>query len=152
QLWDTDKISPVGKEFNPEGINARWRIIWSHDAQWMIGSNADKETMLFRPCSVDKLREYFQRCDNDADVIRTIHVGDNTASWPSVLSPAGDKLLSGGVGRLAENLGHRCQSVHPVVPAGSGPPGTGGTRDRVQSARRLVRLGRHRRIGPNTSH
>jgi WD40 repeat protein/energy-coupling factor transporter ATP-binding protein EcfA2 len=98
QLWDTDRITPVGKEFIPKGIDARWRIIWSPDAQWMIGSNPDKETMLFRPCSVDKLREYFQRCDNDVDVIRTIHVGDNTASWPSVLSPAGDKLLSGGMG------------------------------------------------------
>ena len=98
QLWDTDKITTVGEEFIPKGIDARWRTIWSHDAQWMIGSNDDKETMLFRPCSVDKLREYFQRCDNDADVIRTIHVGDNTASWPSVLSPAGDKLLSGGMG------------------------------------------------------
>jgi WD40 repeat protein len=98
QLWDTDKITAVGKEFIPEGMDARWRTIWSHDAQWVIGSNADKETMLFRPCSVDKLREYFQRCDNDVDVIRTVHVGDNTASWPSVLSPAGDKLLSGGMG------------------------------------------------------
>jgi WD40 repeat protein/energy-coupling factor transporter ATP-binding protein EcfA2 len=98
QLWDTDKISPVGKEFNPKGINARWRTIWSPDAQWMIGSNANKETRLFRPCSVDKLREYFQRCENDVDVIRTIGEGDNTASWPSVLSPAGDKLLSGGMG------------------------------------------------------
>src|SRR6516162_1937932 len=72
QLWDTDKITPVGKEFIPKGIDARWRIMWSPDAQWMIGSNADKETMLFRPCSADKLREYFQRCDNDVDVIRTI--------------------------------------------------------------------------------
>src|SRR5262249_37896432 len=81
RLWDTDKITPVGKEFIPEGMDARWRTIWSHDAQWLIGSNADKETMLFRPCSVDKLREYFQRCDNDVDFIRTIHVGDDTASW-----------------------------------------------------------------------
>src|SRR5262249_18654409 len=85
QLWDTDKITPVGKEFIPKGIDARWRTIWSHDAQWLIGSNANKETVLFRPCSVDKLREYFQRCDNDVDFIRTIHVGDGTASWPSVL-------------------------------------------------------------------
>jgi WD40 repeat protein/energy-coupling factor transporter ATP-binding protein EcfA2 len=98
QLWDTDKISPVGKEFNPKGINAKWRTIWSPDAQWMIGSNANRETMLFRPCSVDKLREYFQRCDNDVDVIRTVGERDNTASWPSVLSPTGDKLLSGGMG------------------------------------------------------
>src|SRR5262249_15552243 len=36
QLWDTDKITPVGKEFIPKGIDARWRIIWSPDAQWMI--------------------------------------------------------------------------------------------------------------------
>jgi WD40 repeat protein/energy-coupling factor transporter ATP-binding protein EcfA2 len=98
QLWDTDKITPVGKEFIPNGIDARWRTIWSHDAQWLIGSTANKETMLFRPCSVDKLREYFQRCDNEVDFIRTIRVGDDTASWPSILSPAGDKLLSGGMG------------------------------------------------------
>src|SRR5262249_46009776 len=98
QLWNTDKISPIGKEFVPKGINARWRTIWSPDAQWMIGSNANKETMLFRPCSVNELREYFQTCDDDVDVIKTLGEGDNTASWPSVLSPAGDKLLSGGMG------------------------------------------------------
>jgi WD40 repeat protein len=98
QLWDTDKISPVGKEFNPKGVYARWRTVWSPDAQWMIGSNANKETVLFRPCSVDELRKYFQKCENNEDVIRTIGEGDNTASWPSVLSPAGDKLLSGGMG------------------------------------------------------
>src|SRR5262249_23254944 len=59
QLWDTDKILPVGKEFKPEGIEARWRTIWSPDAQWMVGSNVNKETALFRPCSVDELRKYF---------------------------------------------------------------------------------------------
>jgi WD40 repeat protein len=98
QLWDTDKITPVGKEFIPKAIDARWRTIWSPDAQWMIGSNANRETVLFRPCSVDELREYFHTCEDDVDVQRTIGEGDNTASWPSVLSPAGDKLLSGGTG------------------------------------------------------
>src|SRR5262249_57612075 len=51
QLWDTDKITPVGKEFIPKGIDARWRTIWSHDAQWVIGSTTNTQTLLFRPSS-----------------------------------------------------------------------------------------------------
>jgi WD40 repeat protein len=126
QLWDTDKILPVGKEFNPKGINARWRTIWSPDAQWMIGSNANKETMLFRPCSVDKLREYFQTCEDDVDVIRTIGQGDNTASWPSVLSPAGDKLLSGGMGvspKIWDIEANRFTPLSRPAPDPQGPAG-----------------------------
>jgi WD40 repeat protein/energy-coupling factor transporter ATP-binding protein EcfA2 len=98
QLWDTDKITPVGEAFRPEGVDARWRTIWSADAQWMTGASINKSTVLFRPCSVDKLRGYFQKCDKSQDVIKTIGEGENTASWPSVLSPAGDKLLTGGQG------------------------------------------------------
>jgi WD40 repeat protein len=98
QVWDADKITPLGKEFKPKGIDARWRTIWSPDAQWMIGATVNRNIVLFRPCSVDELRKYFQKCENNEDVIRTVGEGDNTAAWPSVLSPAGDKLLSGGTG------------------------------------------------------
>jgi hypothetical protein len=126
QLWDTDKITPVGEEFIPKDIDARWRTIWSHDAQWLIGSNANKESMLFRPCSVDKLREYFQRCDNDVDFIRTIHVGDDTASWPSVLSPAGDKLLSGGMGVAPKIWDIEASWVKPLSRPEPDPQGPAG--------------------------
>jgi WD40 repeat protein len=98
QVWDADKITPVVEAFNPKGVDARWRAIWSADAQWMTGATVNKGTVLFRPCSVEELRKYFEKCENNKDVVRTIGEGENVASWPSVLSPAGDKLLTGGQG------------------------------------------------------
>jgi WD40 repeat protein/energy-coupling factor transporter ATP-binding protein EcfA2 len=98
QVWDADKITPVVEAFNPKEVDARWRAIWSADAQWMTGATVNKGTVLFRPCSVDELRKYFEKCENNKDVIKAIGEGENVALWPSVLSPAGNKLLTGGQG------------------------------------------------------
>jgi WD40 repeat protein/energy-coupling factor transporter ATP-binding protein EcfA2 len=100
QVWNADEIGLVVKEFRPRGVSAGRRAVWSRDGRWIIGATDDSRTALFAPCSVPvpEFRKYFPQCENqNEDEIRI--VGERgTASWPSTLSPAGDRLLTGGSG------------------------------------------------------
>jgi hypothetical protein len=95
QVLKASEIELV-KEFRPQGVYAGRRTVWSADGRWIIGATDDSRTALFAPCSVPALRKYFQQCVNkNEDEVLTI--GERgTASWPSTLSPTGDRLLTGG--------------------------------------------------------
>jgi WD40 repeat protein len=99
QVWKANEIELVVKEFRPQGVSAGRRAVWSADGRWIIGATDDNRTALFAPCSVPALRKYFQQCVNkNEDEVWTI--GEKgTTSWPSTLSPTGDRLLTGGSGR-----------------------------------------------------
>jgi hypothetical protein len=100
QVWKANELELV-KEFRPQGVYAGRRAVWSADGRWIIGATDDNRTALFAPCSVPvpALRKYFQQCVNkNEDEVLTI--GERgTASWPSTLSPTGDRLLTGGSGQ-----------------------------------------------------
>jgi hypothetical protein len=105
QVWKAnDEIELVVKEFRPRGVSAGRRAVWSADGRWIIGATNDSRTALFAPCSVPvpALRKYFQACANkNEDEVWTI--GESgTASWPSTLSPTGDRLLTGGSGQAPQ--------------------------------------------------
>ena len=99
QAWNPDKIELV-TEFRPREISPSRRAVWSADGRWIIGATDDSRTALFAPCSVPVLaqRTYFPQCAHQTeDEVRII--GERgTASWPSTLNPAGDRLLTGGSG------------------------------------------------------
>jgi hypothetical protein len=101
QVWKVNKLELVVQELRPQGVSAGRRAVWSADGRWIIGATDDNRTALFAPCSVPvpALRKYFQQCvNNDEDEVWTI--GEKgTTSWPSTLSPTGDRLLTGGSGR-----------------------------------------------------
>ena len=100
QVWKANELELVVKEFRPQGVSAGRRAVWSADGRWIIGATDDKRTALFAPCSVavPAVRKYFQQCVNkNEDEVWTI--GEKgTTSWPSTLSPTGDRLLTGGSG------------------------------------------------------
>jgi energy-coupling factor transporter ATP-binding protein EcfA2 len=99
QAWNPDKIELV-TEFRPRAVSPSRRAVWSADGRWIIGATDDSRTALFAPCSVPVLgdRTYFPQCAHQTkDEVRII--GERgTASWPSTLHPAGDRLLTGGSG------------------------------------------------------
>jgi WD40 repeat protein len=98
QVWDVN-TSKFVTAFAPDIVALGRRSIWSPDAQWIIGPTNDGHSVLLAPCSVAALRQYFAICEKTEDIIRPI--GDpDSSSWPSVLSRAGDRLLSGGFGTL----------------------------------------------------
>jgi WD40 repeat protein len=97
QVWDTNTITPVVDGYKPQGVNVNKRAIWSGDGRWIIGATDDNRTALFKPCSVPALRNYFQGCENENEDEVWLIGEAGAASWPSVLSPTGDRLLSGGV-------------------------------------------------------
>jgi len=103
QVWKADETELV-KEFRPREISAGRRAVWSRDGRWIIGATDDSRTALLAPCSVPvpELRKYFPQCTNqNEDEIRII-AERGTASWPSTLSPAGDRLFTGGSGVAPE--------------------------------------------------
>jgi WD40 repeat protein len=105
QVWKAnDEIELVVKEFRPRGVSAGRRAVWSADGRWIVGATDDNRTALFPPCSVQvpALRKYFRECVNqNEDEVRII--GESgTASYPSTLSPTGDRLLTGGSGQAPQ--------------------------------------------------
>ena len=107
QVWKANEIELV-KEFRPRGVYAGRRAVWSADGRWIIGATDDNRTALFAPCSVPvpALRKYFQQCVNkNEDEVRIIGE-EGTASWPSTLSPTGDRLLTGGSGQAPQLWDH----------------------------------------------
>jgi WD40 repeat protein/energy-coupling factor transporter ATP-binding protein EcfA2 len=104
QVWKANELELVVRELRPQGVSAGRRAVWSADGRWIIGATDDKRTALFAPCSVPlpALRKYFQQCVNkNEDEVWTI--GEKgTVSWPSTLSPTGDRLLTGGSGQAPQ--------------------------------------------------
>jgi WD40 repeat protein/energy-coupling factor transporter ATP-binding protein EcfA2 len=102
QVWDTDTITRVVDGYKPQAVYVGQRAVWSHDGRWIIGATDDARTVLFAPCSVPALREYFRECVNqNEDEVRII--GEKgTGTWPSTLSPTGNQLLTGGSGQTPQ--------------------------------------------------
>jgi WD40 repeat protein len=99
QVWDITAFKHVTEFTPPALVGFGRRTVWSHNAQWIIGATDDgARSVLFAPCSVDALRQYFARCENNTtDIVKLIGRNDDS-SWPSALNPTGDRLLSGGFG------------------------------------------------------
>jgi len=99
QVWKADEIELV-KEFRPRQLSPGRRAVWSADGQWIIGASDDNRTALFAPCSVPvpELRKYFPQCGTQSEDDVRIIGERGTTSWPSTLSLAGDRLLTGGSG------------------------------------------------------
>jgi WD40 repeat protein len=95
QVWDVNEIKLVA-EFRRDNLYAR-RSVWSPGAEWIVGGTSDGRSVMFVPCSVAVLRQYFSRCRNTEDVTKPIGDSD-TFSWPSALNWTGTRLLSGGFG------------------------------------------------------
>src|SRR6516225_6059216 len=105
QVWKAnDEIELVVKEFRPRGVSAGRRAAWSADGRWIIGATNDSRTALFATCSVpvSALRKYFQACANKNEEESWTIGESGTASWPSTLSPTGDRLLTGGSGQAPQ--------------------------------------------------
>ena len=93
------KIELVVKEFRPRRVFAGRRAVWSADGRWIVGATGDNHTALFAPCSVPALQKYFQQQCANKNEDQVLTIGESgTASYPSTLSPTGDRLLTGGSG------------------------------------------------------
>jgi WD40 repeat protein len=100
KFWNVQDSRLLGATAVP-GFPAFIRPKWSDNGAWVVGGSGDGRTVLFAPCSREELRPLFMSCQTETrDLTRALKAGH--ISWPSVLSPNGTQLLTGGFGTPAK--------------------------------------------------
>jgi WD40 repeat protein len=99
-FWDVAAHRAI-EDYSPKGVNAGLRSKWSDDGNWIVSGTSTNQTVLWAPCSRPSLRALFPQCAGlTEDITQPIAFAERT-SWPSIVSPNGKYLLSGGWGAPA---------------------------------------------------
>jgi WD40 repeat protein len=100
-FWDVAAHRAIDDDYSPKAVNAGLRSKWSDDGNWIVSGGPANQTVLWAPCSKPSLRTLFPQCAGlTEDVTQTVAFADRP-SWPSIVSPNGKYLLSGGWGSPA---------------------------------------------------